>query len=302
MTQIEVVAGLSLFAGLTLVFSVLRWFARRPVVDRLHPYTPGGLGLLHKQSLMSVESFREVVAPLSRGLGTAISRMFGASEDLETKLRRLQSQMDIGQFRTRQLGSSLLALAGATLVQVATQLPASAAVLGILGAPLLTFLFLEQRVITASRARQDRLFRELPVVAEQLGMLLAAGYSLGAALHRIAERGSGIVAQDLNVALLRMRQGLSEVQALQEWAELADVKSLNRLVSVLALNREAGDLSSLISDEARSMRREAHRELLEAIERKDQQVWIPVAVAALIPGTILIAVPFIQAMRTFSNA
>ena len=71
---------------------------------------------------------------------------------------------------------------------------------------------------------------------------------------------------------------------------------------MLSLNREAGDLGTLISDEARSIRREAHRELLEAIERKDQQVWIPVAVAALIPGTILIAIPFIQAMRTFSNA
>jgi tight adherence protein C len=110
------------------------------------------------------------------------------------------------------------------------------------------------------------------------------------------------VAQDLDIVLTRLRQGLTEVQALSEWADLADVDALHRLVSVLALNREAADLGSLISDEARSIRREAHRDLLEAIERKDQQVWIPVAIAALIPGTILIAVPFIQAMRAFSNA
>jgi Flp pilus assembly protein TadB len=132
-------------------------------------------------------------------------------------------------------------------------------------------------------------------------MLLAAGYSVGAALHRIASRGNGVVAEDLRMALARMRQGLTETQALTEWAELADVAALHRLVAVLSLNREAGDLGVLISDEARAIRREAHRDLLEAIERKDQQVWIPVAIAALIPGTILIAIPFIQAMRTFSD-
>jgi tight adherence protein C len=71
---------------------------------------------------------------------------------------------------------------------------------------------------------------------------------------------------------------------------------------VLALNREAGDLGSLIGDEARTIRREAHRSLLETIERRDQQVWIPVTVAALVPGSILIGIPFIEAMRTFSNA
>lgn len=302
MTRLETISGLGLFVGLTLLLSLVRWFGRQPVVERLRPYSPAGFSAGGRQSLLSVESFRDVVAPLSQGVGTQLSRLFGVSEDLGTKLRRIHSPMDVGQFRTRQVGFALLGLLIGVLVPVALQLPASVAVLFALGAPLLTFLVVEQQIVTASEARQDRLFRELPVIAEQLGMLLAAGYSLGAAIHRIATRGSGVVAEDLQVVIARMRQGLSETQALREWAELADVAALDRLVAVLALNREAGDLGALISDEARSIRREAHRELIEAIERKDQQVWIPVAVAALIPGTILIAIPFIQAMRTFSNA
>ncbi len=59
-----------------------------------------------------------------------------------------------------------------------------------------------------------------------MGMLLAAGYSLGAAMHRLAERGNGIVAEDLQQVLSRMRQGLSETQALREWAEKADVNGI----------------------------------------------------------------------------
>ena len=77
--------------------------------------------------------------------------------------------------------------------------------------------------------------------------------------------------------------------------------ALDRLVSVLALNRQAGDLGRLIGDEARSIRRDVHRELVETIERRGQQVWIPVTVATLVPGVIFLAVPFVEALRLFAN-
>ena len=82
---------------------------------------------------------------------------------------------------------------------------------------------------------------------------------------------------------------------------MADVAALDRLVSVLALNRQAGDLGRLIGDEARAIRRDVHRQLVETIERRGQQVWIPVIVATLVPGVIFLAVPFIDALRQFAN-
>jgi tight adherence protein C len=302
MTQLEVFSSMLLVIGLTLLLSLVRWFGRQPVVDRIRPYTPGGYGTGAKQGILSVGSFRDVIAPLSSGLGASLARVFGISEDLDRKLGRIHSPMDASQFRTRQLGWVTTALTLTVFVSVALSLGPSLTLVAALGIPLLTFLVMEQQVVAASEAHQNRLFHELPVVAEQLGMLLAAGYSLGAALHRVSARGSGVISRDLQTVMSRTRQGLSETQALGEWAELANVSALDRLVSVLALNHEASDLGSLISDEARAIRREAHRELIESIERKDQQVWIPVAIAALIPGTILIAIPFIQAMRTFSGA
>ena len=81
---------------------------------------------------------------------------------------------------------------------------------------------------------------------------------------------------------------------------VADVAAVHRLVSVLSLNREGGDLGRLISDEARSIRRDAHRQLIERIERRGEQVWIPVTVATLLPGVIFMAVPFVQALSLFS--
>jgi hypothetical protein len=44
------------------------------------------------------------------------------------------------------------------------------------------------------------------------------------------------------------------------------------------------------------VRSEAHRALIETIERRGQLVWVPVTVATLVPGLILLAVPFLSAV------
>ncbi|MBI2708693.1 MAG: type II secretion system F family protein [Actinobacteria bacterium] len=299
--RLLLLSGVVLWAGTTLVLSNLRWFARRPLAERLRPYTPGGLATSERVGLLSVESFREVVAPLSRNVGEHLGRLFGVSEDVGTRLERTHSTLDPTAFRVRQLGWAVASFGLAGLATVALGLPLAMGLLFLLGAPLLAFLVLEQQLAAASARWQRRLFLELPVVSEQLGMLLSAGFSLGAALNRVAARSSGACGQDLRRVVWRMRQGLSDVDALREWGRLASVDAVDRLVQVLALNREAADLGRLMAEEARAIRRDVQRELVERIERRGQQVWIPVTVATLVPGVIFLAVPFLQAMRLFTG-
>ncbi len=299
--RIVVLSGLLLWLGVTLLLSELRWFSRRPLTDRIRPYTPGGGQQLSQAGLLSVQSFREVIAPLSRSVGERVARLFGVGEELAVRLERIHSGLDVSGFRVRQVGWSVAAFGFGALVSLALGLPPFVALLFVLGGPLLAFLVLEQQVAGESARWQRRIFLELPVVSEQLGMLLSAGYSLGAALNRIAARGRGACGRDLARVCGRIRQGLSEVDALREWATIADVDALDRLVGVLALNREAGDLGRLIAEEARAIRREVQRELVEMIEKRGQQVWIPVTVATLIPGVIFLSVPFIQALRLFAG-
>jgi pilus assembly protein TadC len=191
-------------------------------------------------------------------------------------------------------------LAGAVLAGVG--LPAPVAVLVVAGAPLLAFLVVEQRLSRACERWQRDLGLELPAVSEQLAMLLNAGYSLGAALARVAQRSRGCTARDIAVVVNRIRQGLSETDALREWAEVARLDAVDRLVGVLALHSESADLGRLVSAEARQARRDLHRHTIEAIERRAQQVWVPVTVATLVPGVILLAVPFLSALHLFANA
>lgn len=294
---------LAMWTGLALLLSELRWFSRLPLVERLRPYSPGGLRSDHRRgSALSVETFRDVIQPLCRTIGERLARVFGVNEDLSTRLERVHSPLDTTGFRVRQLGYSFAALGLGTMVTLALRPPAAIALLFTLGGPLLAFLVLEQQLASASEEWKRRLFIELPVVAEQLAMLLSAGYSLGGALNRLADRGRGNASRDLRRVVGRIRQGLTEIEAIREWAEVADVEALNRLVPVLALNREASDLGRLISEEARAIRKDVHRQLVATWERRAQQVWIPVTVAALVPGVIFIAIPFIQALRLFSTS
>lgn len=289
------------WAGATLLLAELRWFARRPLTDRLGPYLPSSLGRRPRVGLLSVASFRELVGPLAHHLGARISRLVGVHDDLDRRLARVHAALDVTAFRVRQIGWSLAAMAAAVVLAVllaGVVAPAVGVVL-VLGAPALAFLVLEQQVTAASERWQRTVRLELPVVAEQLGTLLAAGSSLSAALERVAHRGSGACSRDLARVAARIRQGVAEEQALQEWAELADVEGVDRLVAVLRLNREASDLGRLIATEARAIRRGVHRDLLETIERRGQQVWIPVTVATLLPGAIFLAIPFTQALAGF---
>jgi tight adherence protein C len=301
MTRLLLLSGIALWAGATLLLSTTRWFARRPLADRLRPYTPGGLAPAHRSGLLSLESFGEVVGPLSRRVGERTARLFGVSEDLAIRLARIHSPLDVTSFRVRQLGWVVAAFGGGAVLALVAGAPAAVGVLLVLGLPLLTFLLLEQQISAQSTRWKRRLFLELPVVSEQIGLLLSAGYSLSGALDRVAARSHGACGRDLRRVTSRVRQGLSETDALREWAQLADVDAVDRLVQVLALNREASDLGRLISEEARAIRRDVQRELIERIERRGQQVWIPVTVATLVPGVIFLSVPFLDALSLFSG-
>ena len=296
-----VLAAAVLWVGVTLLLSEVRWFARTPLADRLRPYAPGGMGRPQSTGILSVESFREAIGPISRLIGERLARVVGVTEDLEVRLRRVHSPLDVTGFRVRQVSIGILGLLGAAVVTLGLRLSLPVGLVFLLGGPILGFLVQEQRLASESARWQRSLFLELPVVSEQLALLLSAGWSLTSALNRIAARGSGATARDLRRVCLRIRQGVAEAEALREWAHVARVPAVDRLVPILALNRDTSDLGRLISEEARAIRRDVHRELIETAERRNQQVWIPVTVATLVPGVLFMAIPFVEALRLFGG-
>ena len=294
MTALIALCLVGLVAGTACLLAGAPWFRDQPLAQRLRPYA-GPRTVRHPPARGAV-GVRQVLVPLARDLGARISRLVGVQDDLATRLERAGREPDTDAFRVRQLSRAALALVLAGGAAVLLRPPAALALVGVPGAPALSVLLHEQSLSRAAEARRRRLSAELPVIVEQLGLLVAAGYSIPGALSRLAERANGAVAEDLRRVLLRIRHGASEHAALAEWARSSSVDAVSRITSVLALHGETADLGLLISDEARSIRAEAHRELLEAIERRAQLVWIPVTVATLVPGLIFLAVPFTSAM------
>lgn len=298
--RLAVASGLVGWVGLTLLLSELRWFRRRTLTERLRPFVAGAGGRA-RPGVLSVASLRDALGPLAASVGGRAARLAGVDEALATRLRRIHADVDPTTFRVHQLGWTGLGAVTAAALGTAAGLPPTVGLGAAAAGAALAFLVVEQQLATRSERWQRRVFLELPVVAEQLGMLLSAGYSLGGAIQRLAERGAGATGRDLALVVDRVRQGLGEVDALREWSARVGVDAVDRLVGVLALDREAGDVGRLVAEEARTVRREAQRERIEAIERRGQQVWIPVTVAALLPGVLFLAVPFVDALQVFSG-
>lgn len=289
-------AAVAMWAGSTILLAELRWFRRPRLLERLAPHHLQGTPVAAPATL------RELMTPLAASVGDRLSAVLGVADALDRRLARARWRIDAPTFRLRQLGWSCAALGAGALVVAMAAPPPIVVLIVVGGAPMLTFLLLEQQLSSACAAQQRRLALELPVVAEQIAMLLGAGSSLGGALHRIAARGGGVAADGLRVVCARAAQGVSYLDALREWAALARVEELDRLVAVLALDDRGTDLGRLVTGESRSMRRDAHRALLAELERRSQQVWIPVTVATLIPGVVFLAIPFVQALQLFAGS
>jgi hypothetical protein len=115
--------GLVLWCGATLLLSDVRWFSRRPLEERLRPYVAGGWKQPARGGVLSVDSFREVVAPLASLIGERLGRLFGVHEDLATRLDRIHSPLDPTALRVRQLVWAGAAFGLAALLSLALGLP-----------------------------------------------------------------------------------------------------------------------------------------------------------------------------------
>lgn len=292
LTDLILTAGLGV--GTTLVLSGSPWFRRERSMIRLAPYLPNPNA--PARNPMNRIGLRETLEPTLESFGRVISRALGILTDLPLRLRRAGVETDPYDFRLLQMALGIIGLIIGSIIWVVMPIPALLGVSAMIATPLGAVLGVEQWLNHRIEERSLHIRAELPVIIEQLGMLVSVGFSLTAAVAHIASRGTGAVASDFRGVTTEIRRGVPPMDAFRTWSENSGMSAVDRVVGVLALNSEASDLGALISAEARAIRASAHRDLLETIEKRSQLVWIPVTVATLVPGLMFLAVPFYAAM------
>lgn len=294
MSALDAVLAAAFFAGALLLVAETRVARRSPLSQRLAPYAPPTTAGRTSPEGRAVPAAS--LAPAAEAFGRRLGHLTGVRTDLPTRLAHAGRAESPGEFRMTQFLRTLGTFTVTGIALAVLRPGPLVALIGLVGLPLLVALAHEQALEAGARRRRETIELELPVVAEQLGILLGAGLSLTAAADRISRRGNGLVAEDLARVVRRSRHGVSEIRGLREWADTTDAEGVERLVSVLCLHRDAADLGALITTESRAIRAATHRRLLEQLERRAQMVWVPVTVATLVPGLILIGVPFVDAM------
>jgi len=303
LTTAAALSGLAaMWLGLALCLNVTPWARRRTLQRRLAPHVRrGSRSTSGPTTARRWGSATAVLSPPVLAALDGLSRALGARDDLRTRLSRADDRRDPTSFRIQQLAGCALAACVGAAAAVATRSTLLAGVVLLVGTPATWLLVSERSLDRRIAQQQERVRLELPVAAEQLGILIGAGYSLAAALQRLAERGRGRTASELALVCRNLRQGVPEATALANWDHRCGVDAVSRLVRVLAMHRDAGDLGRLITAEARATRAETHRVLVQLIEQRSQLVWIPVTVATLVPGLLLLAIPFISALQQVSG-
>lgn len=295
MTYLLVAIAATFFsAGASMLMAGITAHRGPSLVQRLGPYTPRGDQLQarrHREIL--IDELMKVAESLARGLGVKTS--------LSVRLARAGRSITPERFRLGQAGTALACAVLAIGLLIFTELPGSLLVPAVALATAIGYLIAEQSLDSQAKKRTTRYRAEMPLLAEHLAILIGSGMSLSTAINTVSQRSRGLFATDLSNVAMRVNQGMSIEHALTEMARGYEYPELDRLTETLALHQNTSDLARLIAAQAESLRRANHRRLLAQIETRSQMIWIPVTVAALVPGSLLLAAPLLQAVKAISN-
>ena len=89
--------------------------------------------------------------------------------------------------------------------------------------------------------RRDAILKDFPQVLSKLTLLVNSGMMLRDAWRNVAQKGEGILFEEMNMTCEEMNQGISEIDAYQNFAERCEVKEIKRFTSSIIQNMVKGN-------------------------------------------------------------
>ncbi|MGI6703809.1 MAG: type II secretion system F family protein [Clostridia bacterium] len=230
--------------------------ARKRAVDRITKY------IKHRETTaFDMELNRSLadrlIKPLYRKLSNVVSRMIPRNrlEALSTSLYHSGLKISPQEFLTLQFGTmSVFPTVFAILLFRADYNVNEIVAIFILLASA-GYLMPKYILISRINKRKNQIRRELPGMIDLLTVSMEAGLSFDMALTKIVSKSSGLLSEQLELAINKIRRGIPRSQALKEMAQKVDVDELTSFIrTVLQAEKLGISISNILRVQAAQMR------------------------------------------------
>jgi len=109
-----------------------------------------------------------------------------------------------------------------------------------IGAAFTLVLYLDAEVKNAINRRRDDIMRDLPQMISKLALLVCAGLVMRDAWKQVAYTGNGTMYLEMQTACEDFENGISEVQAIEHFAQRCSVKEVKKFSSIIVQNIQKG--------------------------------------------------------------
>ena len=298
LVPLAILCGLGLGLGLWLLVSLAPRLSRPSLSARVARYvldvSSDARDLLERQTADPLPVFGVLLEPVATRVQWAMTSLVGGNEILAIRLRQAGSSTSVQEFRSRQLvwaaAAAAIAVAASLAVGSIQSIPFAAPLALILVAAVGGFLARDHLLQRASRARVQRMTKELPTVLEFLTLSLSAGESILDALRRIGRISRGELAAELSTVSREVSTGLPLADSLDRLSAQLRMPPLTRAIEQINGALERGTpLAEVLRAQAQDARENAKRELLEISGKKEVAMLVPL-VFLILPITIAIAI------------
>ena len=284
--------------GLWSIVSTLPRLSRPSLSMRVAPYvvdiSDAARAIVDRRPANPLPVFGLVLAPIIGRLTGALNVVLGGSESTLKRLRQAGRLQTIEEFRTRQLVwgaaggvvGTLVALAIAGYQSIPVVLQVAIVVVFLIGGVLGREYLLQRQ----AKARVERMAEELPTVLEFLTLSLSAGEGILDAIRRISRISRGELSVELAGVTTEVAVGIPLSDSLAKLAATLELPAFTRCVEQIVGALERGTpIVEVLRAQARDVRDEGKRELLEVAGRKEVAMLVPL-VLLILPTTVAFAI------------
>jgi tight adherence protein C len=224
---------------------------------------------------------------------------------VQNRLREIgkDSTESFFEFRSKQLGNSVLVGAAITLLLIlAGKSPLSAFLLGCLAA-ISTFVYVDRTLSKKVNQHKLQVESEFPAIIEMYSLAMSAGETPLAAMERIGRTATGSMAIEFNKVVALVKNGKPFHVALDAMGRDLDSIAIRRFVdSLIIATLRGAPLIDVLQRHAQEARELQRNRVLGAAAKAEISMMVPV-VFLILPISILFALwPSLANLNLFSSA